>query len=216
MELLQAGVDCSVIALWLGHELIETTQTYLHAHLALKEAALAPADMAAWLTDVLRSLIVGPSSLPDNIISRTNKAMWGRRNAYSASLTADGAYDGDSDYDGVAERHPDASLIIPQRVTVVFNKTVGTDRDCHLTDIARHGRMEWQRRSGYTRRSMVATGMHRYTTIVGRRLHAQTLPNQRTEAKIRCTQRAGHRPDLLKGQSRGSCNQQSLMHQRPS
>jgi integrase len=41
MELLQAGVDCSVIALWLGHESIETTQTYLHAHLALKESALA-------------------------------------------------------------------------------------------------------------------------------------------------------------------------------
>ena len=40
MELLQAGVDCSVIALWLGHETVETTQTYLHAHLALKEAAL--------------------------------------------------------------------------------------------------------------------------------------------------------------------------------
>ena len=41
MELLQAGVDCSVIALWLGHESIETTQTYLHAHLSLKETALA-------------------------------------------------------------------------------------------------------------------------------------------------------------------------------
>jgi site-specific recombinase XerD len=41
MELLQAGVDCSVIPLWLGHESIKTTQTYLHAHLALKEAALA-------------------------------------------------------------------------------------------------------------------------------------------------------------------------------
>jgi site-specific recombinase XerD len=41
MELLHAGVDCSVIALWLGHESIETTQAYLHAHLALKEAALA-------------------------------------------------------------------------------------------------------------------------------------------------------------------------------
>jgi site-specific recombinase XerD len=41
MELLEAGVDCSVIALWLGHESIETTQVYLHAHLALKEAALA-------------------------------------------------------------------------------------------------------------------------------------------------------------------------------
>lgn len=44
MELLQAGVDSSVIALWLGHESIETTQTYLHAHLALKEAALAKLD----------------------------------------------------------------------------------------------------------------------------------------------------------------------------
>jgi integrase/recombinase XerD len=41
MELLQAGVDCSVIALWLGHESVETTQTYLHAFLELKEAALA-------------------------------------------------------------------------------------------------------------------------------------------------------------------------------
>jgi integrase/recombinase XerD len=41
MELLQAGVACSVIALWLGHESVETTQIYLHAHLALKEAALA-------------------------------------------------------------------------------------------------------------------------------------------------------------------------------
>jgi integrase/recombinase XerD len=41
MELLQAGVDCSVIALWLGHESVETTQIYLHSHMALKEAALA-------------------------------------------------------------------------------------------------------------------------------------------------------------------------------
>src|ERR1700751_957622 len=41
MELLQAGVDRSVIALWLGHESVETTQIYLDADLALKEQALA-------------------------------------------------------------------------------------------------------------------------------------------------------------------------------
>lgn len=41
MRLLGAGVDTSVIALWLGHEQVETTQIYLHANLAIKERALA-------------------------------------------------------------------------------------------------------------------------------------------------------------------------------
>ena len=40
MDLLQEGVDQSVIALWLGHESIETTQIYLDANLALKEKIL--------------------------------------------------------------------------------------------------------------------------------------------------------------------------------
>jgi len=40
MELLQAGVDRSVIALWLGHGSVETTQIYLDANVALKEDAL--------------------------------------------------------------------------------------------------------------------------------------------------------------------------------
>ena len=41
MELLQAGVDRAVIALWMGHESVETTQIYLSANLALKEKALS-------------------------------------------------------------------------------------------------------------------------------------------------------------------------------
>ena len=41
MSLLHAGVDTSVIALWLGHGSTETTQVYLHADLAIKEKALA-------------------------------------------------------------------------------------------------------------------------------------------------------------------------------
>ena len=41
MQLLQAGVDRSVIALWLGHESVETTQEYLEADLAMKEATVA-------------------------------------------------------------------------------------------------------------------------------------------------------------------------------
>lgn len=41
MRLLHAGVDTTVIALWLGHESVETTQIYLQADLAIKQRALA-------------------------------------------------------------------------------------------------------------------------------------------------------------------------------
>jgi integrase/recombinase XerD len=41
MELLQAGVDRSLIAIWLGHESLDTTQIYLDANLAMKEEILA-------------------------------------------------------------------------------------------------------------------------------------------------------------------------------
>jgi integrase/recombinase XerD len=44
MDLLRRGVDLTVIALWLGHESIETTQIYLHADMRLKERALGYAN----------------------------------------------------------------------------------------------------------------------------------------------------------------------------
>jgi integrase/recombinase XerD len=47
MELLQAGVDLAVIALWLGHESIDTTRIYLEANLVLKEQALSKAATGA-------------------------------------------------------------------------------------------------------------------------------------------------------------------------
>lgn len=50
MHLLQSGVDIAIIALWLGHESIETTHGYMEADLKLKEKALqklAPAGQAA-------------------------------------------------------------------------------------------------------------------------------------------------------------------------
>jgi integrase/recombinase XerD len=40
MGLLHSGVDSAVIAMWLGHETMDTIQMYLHASLALKQQAL--------------------------------------------------------------------------------------------------------------------------------------------------------------------------------
>jgi len=44
MEMLHSGIDRTVIALWLGHESVETTQCYLHADMRLKEQAIAHLD----------------------------------------------------------------------------------------------------------------------------------------------------------------------------
>jgi transposase len=107
--------------------------------------------------------------------------------AEAASMTADGAYDGETVYDALAERHPEAAVTIPPRATAVPNEPTTTQRDRHIAEIEEHGRMGWQRRSGYNRRSLVETAMYRYKTVVGRRLHARTLPSQRTEAKIGCS-----------------------------
>jgi hypothetical protein len=139
-------------------------------------------------TDAVTHEIVTSELTPDDVGDVTEVPdLLDQIDGEVALLTADGAYDGKSVYDAVAERHSSAAVVIPPRVTAVPSEATVTQRDRHIAEIATHGRMGWQRRSGYTRRSLVETGMYRYKTIVGWRLHAWTLPNQRTEAKIGCT-----------------------------
>ncbi len=57
MRLLRAGIDTSVIALWLGHEQIETTQIYLHADLEIKERALAPQQIPTQIATLANGYI---------------------------------------------------------------------------------------------------------------------------------------------------------------
>jgi hypothetical protein len=103
-----------------------------------------------------------------------------------APVTGDGAYDADLVYDEIARRHLEADVIVPPRSTAILSGSGTTRRDAHLRMIEKHGRIGWQRRSGYCRRNLVETAMFRYKTIIGRRLHARTLPNLKTEAKIVC------------------------------
>ena len=75
-----------------------------------------------------------------------------------ASVTADGAFDRDDVYAEVAARHPEAAVIVPPRSGAVPSDsadTAPTQRDRHIEAIAEHGRMGWQKASGYNRRALV-------------------------------------------------------------
>jgi hypothetical protein len=104
-----------------------------------------------------------------------------------ASLTGDGAYDQAGIYGTVAERYPDADVIVPPRSTAVLSEdgeTAPTQRDQHLRSIAEHGRMAWQKRSGYNRRSLVEAAISRLKRVIGDVLRSRTDRRRATEIAI--------------------------------
>ena len=105
------------------------------------------------------------------------------------AVLADGAYDGEPVYRAIAERAPDAEVIIPPRATAVTSDTADTAptrRDRHIQMIKERGRRGWQGAVHYGRRSLVEVAMLRYKVLIGRSLRARSLPAQRVEAAIGC------------------------------
>jgi hypothetical protein len=93
------------------------------------------------------------------------------------SFTGDGAFDRDDVYDEIAARHSDAAIIVPPRSTAVPSsaaETAPTQRDRHLQSIARHGRMNWQKSSGYNDRALVEADISRYKRVIGDALRSRT------------------------------------------
>jgi hypothetical protein len=75
-----------------------------------------------------------------------------------AYFIGDGAYDQTCIDDAIAKRDPDAEVIIPPRSTAVPSdpaESAPTQHDRHLQSMAEYGRMGWQRRPRYTRRTLV-------------------------------------------------------------
>jgi hypothetical protein len=104
-----------------------------------------------------------------------------------ASFTGDGAYDQDGVYADIAERHPEAAVMVPPRSTAVLSKTAETDptqRDRHLRCIAEKGRMGWQKASGYTRRAKAETAISRWKRVIGDGLRAHTDERRATEVDV--------------------------------
>jgi DDE family transposase len=104
-----------------------------------------------------------------------------------ASLTGDGAYDQEGVYSDVAARHPEAAVIVPPRSSAVPSKTAETaptQRDRHLQSIAEHGRLGWQKASGYNLRALAEAAISRYKRVIGDTLRSQTDGRQATEVAI--------------------------------
>jgi hypothetical protein len=104
-----------------------------------------------------------------------------------ASFVGDGAYDQFGVYSTVTERHPDAEVIVPPRSSAVLSEdgeTTPTQRDRHLHNIAEHGRMGWQKRSGYTRRALVEAAISRLKRVIGNGLRSRTDQRRMTEVAI--------------------------------
>ena len=95
-----------------------------------------------------------------------------------ASFTGDGGYDQNCVYDSVAERHPDAAVVVPPRANAVPSdtaETAPTQRDGDVQRIAEHGRMAWQNASGYNKRARVEAAMNRWKQVIGGELRAHTV-----------------------------------------
>ena len=105
---------------------------------------------------------------------------------YVASFTADGGYDQDRVYAGVAERHPEAAVVPPRATAVPSDtaKTAPTQRDRHLQHIAEHGRSAWQRASGYTTRARAEAAIGRFKRVFGEGLRSRTDDRRATEVDV--------------------------------
>ena len=104
-----------------------------------------------------------------------------------ASFTADGAYDQEGVAAAVAERHPEAAVIVPPRSTAVPSETAETaptQRDRHLQRIAEHGRMAWQKASGYNIRARVEATIGRFKQVIGDGLRSRTDQRRATEVEV--------------------------------
>jgi hypothetical protein len=104
-----------------------------------------------------------------------------------ASFIGDGAYDQEGVYASVAERHPEAAIIVPPRATAVPSHTAEsapTQRDRHLQLIAKRGRRGWQTASGYTKRARAETAISRFKRVIGDELRAHTDERRATEMDV--------------------------------
>ncbi len=125
--------------------------------------------------------VADPATLPDLLDQVEGRI---------GTFLADGAYDGEPTYDLLLQRTQDLPLpevVVPPRAKSVERSgptSARSQRDRHIATIAEHGRMSWQKSSGYNRRALGEAAISRYKRIIGGQLHARSLPAQKTEVAV--------------------------------
>jgi len=79
------------------------------------------------------------------------------------------------------------ALIVPPRATAVPSdtaETAPTQRDRHLQHIAEHGRMAWQKASGYTTRARAEAAISRFKQVIGDGLRSRMDDRRATEVDV--------------------------------
>jgi hypothetical protein len=104
-----------------------------------------------------------------------------------ASFMGDGAYDRTCVLEGVLARNPNAKFIVPPCKGAVTGPTVATSptqRDQPVLAVDAHGRMNWQKTTGYNRRSKVEASISRYKRVIGDTLKSRDDARRVTEVAI--------------------------------
>ena len=87
----------------------------------------------------------------------------------------------------ITERHTGTAIIVPPRATAVPSETAETaptQRNRHLQHIAEHGRMAWQKASGYTKRARAEAGIGRWKRVIGEGLRSHEDECRAAEVKV--------------------------------
>ena len=174
------------------HLMIDSTRLRIHVGNARK-----PPKQRAW-----RKLHIAVDRETGNIVASELTASRARDatrvpalltqiQAPLVSVAADSAYDKEAVYEAIEAHSPGrrTRVVIPPQRNATLSQNSNTamqERDRHIRAIERHGRREWYKLSGYTKRSMVENAVYRYKAIIGPEMRARTLARQRVEHRIGC------------------------------
>ena len=105
-------------------------------------------------------------------------------------LSGDGAYDKRKVYQACRDRGITRVTIPPRKDARIWQHgnclVPPLARDENLREIRKQGRKRWKQESGYHQRSLAETAMFRFKTLFGPDLQSRRMPQQQTEAKVKC------------------------------